>query len=820
MADAITKKRLPNQAEVVIVGGGVIGCAIAYCLTKAGITDVVLVERKQLTSGTTWHAAGLIGQLRDSQNMTQLAKYTAELYLDLERETGQAIGYKVNGSLSLATSEGRMEDLVRRADMAKVFDLQVDVLGPEGCKDHYPLISTKGLVGGIFIPSDGQADPVGISQALAKGARMGDARILENTRVDKVVVEDGRAVGVVTDQGEISAKHVVLSCGMWTRTLAASIGVHVPLHACEHFYIVTEPFEGVTPDLPVLRDYDAWAYYKEDAGKILLGAFEPIAKPWGMDGIPEDFCFDQLPDDFDHFEPVLMKAIERVPALENVGIQTFFCGPESFTPDNRYHLGLAPEVENLYIAAGLNSIGIQSAGGIGNVLTDWIRDGYPPMDLNGVDIRRNMPFQSNGRYLQDRVTETLGLLYAVHWPFYQYETSRDVRRMPLHEKHAAQGACFGEEAGWERPNWYAPGETEPKYEYSFKRQNWFDHSAAEHMAVRENVGLMDMTSFAKYRVQGADAEKALGQVCANDVAVEPGKIVYTQWLNERGCIEADLTITRLAADDYLIVTSAGSQVRDFHWLTHHIANDARAVVTDVTSGYAVLAVMGPKARDFLQPLTPNDLSNAAFPFGTSREIEIGYARARASRITYVGELGWELYIPTEYVSGIYEALVKAGADISLKHVGMHAVNSLRMEKGYRHWGHDISDEETPLEAGLGFAVAWDKPNGFIGKEVLLRQRGEPTTKRLVQFLLTDPEPLVYHNEPVYCDGAIVGYVTSGMYAHALGSAAALGYVSHADGVTVDFVEAGRFEIEVAGVKYGAKASLRPFYDAKNSKIRA
>jgi 4-methylaminobutanoate oxidase (formaldehyde-forming) len=392
--------------------------------------------------------------------------------------------------------------------------------------------------------------------------------------------------------------------------------------------------------------------------------------------------------------------------------------------------------------------------------------------------------------------------------------------MPLHEKHAAQGACFGEVAGWERPNWYAPGETEPKYEYSFKRQNWFDYSAAEHMAVRENVGLMDMTSFAKYRVQGADAEKALGRVCANDVAVEPGRIVYTQWLNERGCIEADLTITRLAADDYLIVTSAGSQVRDFHWLTHHIANDARAVVTDVTSGYAVLAVMGPKARDFLQPLTPDDLSNAAFPFGTSREIEIGYARARASRLTYVGELGWELYIPTEYVGGIYEALAKAGADFSLKLVGMHAVNSLRMEKGYRHWGHDISDEETPLEAGLGFAVAWDKPNGFIGKEVLLRQRGEPTTKRLVQFLLTDPEPLLYHNEPVYRDGAIVGYVTSGVYAHALGSAAALGYVSHADGVTLDFIEAGRFEIEVAGVKYGAKASLRPFYDANNSKIRA
>jgi glycine cleavage system T protein len=812
-------KELPGKAEVVIVGGGVIGCSIAYHLTKAGITDVALLERKQLTSGTTWHAAGLIGQLRDSQNMTKLAKYSAELYHELEKETGQATGYKVNGSLSLATHDGRMEDMERRADMAKVFGLKVDVLGPEGCKDHYPLISTKGVVGGIFIPSDGQADPVGITQALAKGARMSGASIFENTLVEDVIVEGGRAVGVRTAEGEIRANTVVLCCGMWTRTFAKRIGVHVPLHACEHFYILTEPFEGVTPDLPVMRDYDAWAYYKEDAGKLLLGAFEPVAKPWGMDGIPESFCFDQLPDDFDHFEPVLMKAIERVPALEHAGIQTFFCGPESFTPDDRYHLGPAPEVEDLFVAAGLNSIGVQSAGGVGKVMAAWIKDGHPPMDLVGVDIRRNQPFQSNARFLHDRVKETLGLLYATHWPFYQYKTARGVRRMPLHEQHKAANACFGEAAGWERPNWYAPKGVQPEYVYSFTRQNWFEHSAAEHMAVREGVGLIDMSAFAKFRLQGADAEKVLGQICANDVAVAPGRVVYTQWLNERGGIEADLTVTRLAEDDYMIVTSAASQVRDFHWLKSHIPADARAVATDVTSGEAVLAVMGPKARAFLQPLTPADLSNEAFPFGTSRAIELSYGHVRASRITYVGELGWELYIPSEFAAGVYEALVAGGADAGLRHVGMHAVNSLRMERAYRHWGHDITDEETPLDAGLGFAVAWDKPGGFIGRDALIRQREAGTRKCLVQFLLADPEPLLYHREPVYRAGEIVGYLTSGMYGHALGAAVGLGYVTIPDGAEAAVADGVGYEIEVRGKRYAAKASLRPLYDPTSARVR-
>ncbi len=812
-------KELPKKARVVIVGGGVIGCSIAYHLTKIGWSDVVLLERKQLTSGTTWHAAGLIGQLRDSQNMTKLAKYTAELYLGLEEETGQATGYKINGSLSVATHDGRLEDLKRRADMAKVFDLQVDVLGPEGCRDHYPMMNIDDIVGGIFIPSDGQANPIDITQALAKGARNGGAQIFENTLVTKVVHSDGKITGVETDNGAIEADYVVLCCGMWTRDFAKQIGVTVPLHACEHFYIVTEPMAGATPDLPVFRDYDAHAYYKEDAGKILLGAFEPVAKPWGMQGISPDFCFDELPDDFDHFEPILEGAIHRVPALAEAGIQKFFCGPESFTPDDRYHLGASPEFENLFVAAGLNSIGIQSAGGIGKVISEWMRDGLPPSDLNSVDLRRNLPFQGNKKYLHDRVTETLGLLYAVHWPFHQYKTARNVRKSPFYEQLKSAGACFGETAGWERPNWYAPAGVEPKYEYSFKRQNWFEHSAAEHKAVREAVGLFDQTSFAKFRVEGRDAEKVLNQICANDVAVEPGTIVYTQWLNEKGGIEADLTVTRLTDDAYLIVTGGAGQVRDFNWLKRHIPADAHCIATDVTSGISVLGVQGPNSRDLLQSITSDDLSNEAFAFGKSREIEMGYGIVRASRITYMGELGWELYMPTEFATGIYESIVEAGEPHGLKHAGMHAMNSLRIEKAYRHWGHDITDEENPLEAGLGFAVAWDKKDGFIGRDSLLKNREHGLKQRMVQFLLNDPEPMLYHNEPVYRDGKIAGYLTSGMYGHTLGGAVGLGYIAHRDGVDAAYVNDGDYEIEVAGQRFKASASLRPMYDPKSERVK-
>jgi glycine cleavage system T protein len=811
---------LPTSAEVVIVGGGVIGCSIAYHLTKLGISDTVLLERRQLTCGTTWHAAGLVGQLRGSNRMTQLAKYTAELYRDLEAKTGQATGFKQRGSISLATHEGRFEELKRNASMAKVFDLQVDVLSPGEVKERYPLITVDDVVGAVAIPSDGQANAIDVTQALAKGARSRGAIIRENAKVTEILHDGERATGVRVDGQTILAKAVVLSCGMWTRDLAASIGVNVPLHACEHFYIVTEPFDALTPDLPVLRDYDSCAYYKEDAGKLLLGAFEPKAKPWGMDGIPEDFCFDELPEDFEHFEPILMRAIERMPALADVGIQTFFCGPESFTPDVRYHLGEAPELRDCYVAAGFNSIGLQSAGGAGLVIAEWIRDRRPPVDLWEVDVRRNLPFQGNRRYLRERVSESLGLLYAMHWPFHQNETGRGVRRSPVHDRLVAQGACHGLAFGWERPNWYGtPGST-PKYEYSYGRQNWFAPSGEEHRAVRERVGLLDQTTFAKFRLQGKDAERVLNQICANDIAVAPGRLVYTQWLNQAGGIEADLTVTRLAEDDYLIVTSGEFQVRDMDWLKRHIPDDAHAVATDVTSGLAVLSVMGPRARDLLQTLTPADLSNDAFPFAASREIELGYGHARASRITYVGELGWELYIPTEFALSIYDAIVAAGAEFGLAHCGMHAMNSLRIEKAYRHYGHDITDDDTPLEAGLGFAVKLDKPNGFIGRDALLKQRETGVTKCLAQFLLEDPEPMLHHNEPIWRDGEIAGFVRSGMYGHTLGGAVALGYVEHADGVDGDYVMSGTYEIEVAGIRYPAKVALQPLYDPRSQRVKA
>ena len=807
---------LPNRARVVIVGGGVIGCSVAYHLAKIGWNDVVLLERKQLTSGTTWHAAGLVGQLRPSINMTKLAKYTGELYRGLEAETGQATGYRQCGSISMATNAERFEELKRSASMAKVFDLPVHVIGPDEIKALYPIANVDDIVGGIHIPSDGYANAVDITQALAKGARAGGVRIFENTKVTKIRQDGERVTGVETDVGRIDADYVVLCGGMWTRDLAASVGVTAPLHACEHYYVLFEGVEGLTPQLPVLRDYDYCAYYKYDAGKLLVGAFEPHARPWGVDGISEDFCFDEIAGDFGHFEPVLVDAMRRVPALENAGIKKFFCGPESFTPDVRYHLGESAELKNCFVAAGLNSIGLQSAGGIGKVMAEWIRDGIPPADLWTVDVRRNMPFQINRKYLRERVSESLGLLYATHWPFKQYETARGVRRSAVHDRVAAAGACHGEAYGWERPNWYAPAGVEPTYQYSYGRQNWFEHSAREHRAVRETVGLFDQSSFAKFRLEGADATAVLNQVCANDVDVAPGRLIYTQWLNPAGGIEADLTVTRLEANAYLIVTGAETETRDFNWLKRHIPPDARCVLTNVTSGLGVISIMGPNARALLQSLTPNDLSDVAFPFATSQEIELGYAIVRAARITYVGELGWELYIPTEFMTGVYDAIVEAGPAFGLVHAGYHALNSLRMEKGYRHWGHDITDEDTPLEAGLGFAVKLNKPGGFIGRDALVRQKAAGLKQRLVQFLLKSPEPLLYHNEPIWRGESIVGYIRSGMYAHTLGAAAGLGYVATPDGGAPDL---GNLEIEIAGVRYPTTASLRPMFDPANTRIK-
>ena len=811
---------LPSHAQVVIIGGGIIGCSVAYHLCKLGLSDVVLLERKSLTSGTTWHAAGLVGQLRATQNLTRLAQYTTTLLQELEAETGQATGFKQTGSLAVANNAERFEELKRGASMAKCFGLEVEVITPREAADLWPLMNASDLVGAVYLPGDGQTNPTDTTQAYAKGAKLRGAQIFENVKATGIHQKDGRVSGVATEHGDIQSEYVVNCAGMWARQIGRLAGVSIPLHAAEHFYVVTEPIAGLASGLPTLRDPGSATYFKEEIGCVLAGFFELQAKPWGRGGeaIPEDFAFGTFGEDWDHLEGVFNKAMHRLPALETAGIKLFLNGPESFTPDDRYHLGEAPELKNFYVAAGFNSIGIQSSGGAGKVLAEWIAHGHPPVDLWDVDIRRNRPFQNNRRYLEKRVSETLGLLYDMHWPFRQYATSRNVRLSPLHDRLVAQGACFGEVAGWERANWFAPPGVEPTYQYSYGKQNWFAYSAAEHRAVRENVGLFDQTSFSKFLLQGKDALNVLNRLCGNQIDVMPGKVVYTQMLNERGGVEADVTITRVAPDCFYIVDAAATQTKTFSYIQSHIAADEYAFLTDVTSAYAVLGVMGPNARRLLSSLTDTDLSNPAFPFASSQEIDFADARLRAIRITYVGELGWELHIPTEFALSVYDAITQAGKAVSLQHCGYHALNSLRMEKGYRHWGHDVADEDTPFEAGLGFAVRLNK-DAFLGREVLLKQHHNGVKKRIVQFALEDPEALLYHNEPIWRDNEIVGFITSGMFGHTLGAAIGLGYVNHADGVTLEYLQSGHYEIEVAGRRIPARASLRPFYDPENKRVK-
>lgn len=814
---------IPSQVDVVVVGGGVAGCSIAYHLTKLGITDVLLCERKQLTCGTTWHAAGLVTQLRATRNMTELAKYTGELFTNLEAETGQATGFKQNGSIRTAKTEARFEELKRGASMARNFGLEAHVETPEQIGERWPLLNVDDLVGGIWMPKDGQVNPADVTMAMAKGARMGGARIVENLAVSRIIVENGRAVGVMTDHGEIRAKTVVIAGGMWSRDLAAQIGVSLPLHAAEHFYIVTEPVKNLSRDLPVLFVGDESSYYKEDAGKLLLGCFEPEAKPWGHHGIPEDFCFDSLPEDFDHFEPILEMALKRVPALENTGIQLFFNGPESFTPDDRYLLGETPEVDGLFCACGFNSVGILSSGGVGKALASWIRDGHPPVDLSDVDVRRMHPFQSNKSYLYDRTKETLGLLFKMHWPNLQYETARDARRSPFHDRLLAQGAYMTEASGYERPGFFGEPGSKPTIEYSYGPQSWFDTTAAECAHTARAVTLFDQSCFAKFRIDGKDACKVLNRICAGNIDVPVGKVVYTQWLNERGGIEADVTVTRTAETSFMVVTSVASQTRDFAWLQRHIPDEAHAFAVDITSGMPMLSLMGPNSRALLEALSSEDLSNAGFPFGTSKEIEIGYAKVRASRLTYVGELGWELYFPTEFSTHVYDRIIEVGTAFDLRHGGYFAINSMRMEKAYRHWGHDIGEEDTPIQAGLNFAVAYDKPSDFIGRDALLKARDTgKATKRLVQIQLTGGRnaPLLYHEEPILQDGNITGSITSGAFGHRVGASLGMGYVEHPNGVDADFLSSGQFEIEVACERYPAVAQMRPYYDPANDRVKA
>jgi 4-methylaminobutanoate oxidase (formaldehyde-forming) len=813
---------LPSKARVVIIGGGVIGCSVAYHLTKKGWNDVVLLERKQLTSGTTWHAAGLIAQLRATANMTKLAKYSQELYGSLEEETGVATGFKRCGSITVALTEERKEEIYRQAAMARAFGVEVEEISNERVAELYPHLNIEDVKGAVYLPLDGQGDPANIALALAKGARQRGGIVKERVKVTDIVKQGRKVTGVdwVADDGS-SSGHIecdmVVNCaGMWGHEVGRMAGVNVPLHACEHFYIVTEGIDGLT-QLPVLRVPDECAYYKEDAGKILLGAFEPNAKPWGMNGIPESFEFDQLPEDFDHFEPILEAACNRMPMLAEAGIHTFFNGPESFTPDDAYHLGLAPEMDNVWVAAGFNSIGIQSAGGAGMALAEWMDSGEKPFDLGDVDISRMQPFQGNKEYLFERSKETLGLLYADHYPYRQKATARGVRRTPFHHHLLEQGAVMGELAGWERANWFAKEGQEREYQYSWKRQNWFENSAAEHRAIRENVGMYDMSSFGKIRVEGPDAEKFMNFIGGGDYSVPNGKIVYTQFLNRTGGIEADVTVTRLTETAYLVVTPAATRLADQTWMMRHAGN-FNVVITDVTAGEGVLAIMGPNARALLEKVSPNDFTNATNPFGTAQEIELGMGLARAHRVTYVGELGWEIYVSSDMAGHAFETLHEAGQDMGLKLCGMHMMDSCRIEKGFRHFGHDITCEDHVVDAGLGFAVKVDKGSDFIGREAVIARKESGPKNRLVQFKLTDAEPLLFHNEPIIRDGEYVGYLSSGNYGHTLGGAIGLGYVP-SEGEKAADVLASTYEIDVCGVKVKAEASLKPMYDPKSERVK-
>ncbi len=816
----MTDPTLPSSARVIIIGGGVIGCSIAYHLTRLGWRDVVLLERHQLTSGTTWHAAGLLTTLRDTEAQTKLAKYTQDLYRRLEAETGQATGVINCGSIQLAQTPEKALEMRRGLAMAGCFGVEGHEISRAEVKALWPLADVSDLAAAFHFPNDGRVNPTDVTQALAKGARQGGARILEGTPVTGITSANGRVTGVLTAAGPISAEVVVNCAGMWAREVGRMAGVNVPLQAAEHYYLISEPIAEVHPLLPILRDPGNSAYIREEAGKIMLGLFERTAVPWGLPRIPEGFAFGEIPPDWERMAPYIERAMRRVPRLLETGIKLLFCGPESFTPDHNYLMGEAPNLRNFFVAAGFNSLGILSGGGAGHVMAEWIAAGHPPMDVWSVNIRRAYPWQDNDRYLQERIVETLGIGYQDHWPFRQWETARGVKTSVLHDRVAAAGACFGESAGWERPNWYARAGQTPEYAYGWGRQNWFANNAAEHRAVRERVGLFEQSSFAKLLVQGRDAAAVLNRIAAANVDVAVGRCVYTQFLNARGGIEADLTVTRLAADRFLVVTAAFTQTHVEAWIRDQTPAEAFSLVTDVSAAYAMLNLQGPAARALLASLSPDDFSNAGFPFATAREVRIGYQTVLAVRLTYVGELGWELYVPTPFALPVYDALVAAGAAHGMQHCGYHTLNSLRMEKAYRDWPHDIGPADSPLEAGLGFCIAWDKPGGFVGRDALVRLReAGPLARRLMQFRLEDPEPLLYHDEPIWRDGERVGITSSAMYGHTLGAAIALGYVSVPPGADDGALTAARYEIATGGARVAATASLTPLYDPKNARIR-
>ncbi len=815
--------RIPSHAQAVIIGGGVIGCSTAYHLAKLGWKDVVILERKQLTSGTTWHAAGLIvcGGF-GTETILTMAHYTRELYRNLEKETGVSTGFKPVGYIQSASSESRLRMLRKNAAMARAFGIDVHEITPSQFKELWPLADIKNVSAGFYFPDDGRANPVDVTMSLAKGARDLGVRIFENVEVASVTKRGGCAVGVTTTHGEeISTEYVVNCAGMWGRKVGAMAGVDVPLQATEHYYLLTEPIEGVSANLPILEDVDTYSYFREEVGGLMLGLFEPVAKPWGMKGIPEDFAFGEIQPDWDRMLPYIEAAMERVPVLKTAGIKKLFCGPESFTADMTMLMGEAPELKHFYVAAGMNSLGILLGGGVGQVLAQWIVDGVPPIDVSEINIDRMLPYQNNPRYLQDRVVEILGMMYKETFPNTQWQTARDVRKSILHERLEKAGAFFGSSAGWEYADWFAPEGQEAKVEkYSWDRQNWFEYNAAEHKACRENVILMDVTMMSKFLVQGRDAQKMLDRISTNNISVPVGKIVYTEWLNERGGIEADLTVTRISAESFMVVCSDLAHRHVETWMKRHIEADEQVFIVDMTSAYALINVQGPKSRELLSRVTHADLSNESFPYMSMKEIDVHYARALALRVTYQGELGWELYIPTEFAPTVFDVLMEKGKDLGVRLAGMQTLNTLRIEKGYRDYGHDIDCTDTPLEAGLSFIVDFNKPNGFIGKEALLKQKESGVLKnRFVQFLLDDPEPLLYFGEMIYRNGKQVGYVRSGAYGFTLGGAVALSIIEDDEPINEEYIKNSKFEIEVNNVMYSARASLRPMYDHKSERVK-
>jgi 4-methylaminobutanoate oxidase (formaldehyde-forming) len=813
---------LPTHARAVVVGGGVIGTSVAYHLAALGWQDVVLLERHRLTAGTTWHAAGLMVTFGStSETSTEMRKYTRDLYRRLEAETGQATGFAPIGFIEVAADRDRLEEFRRVAAFNRYCGVDVHELSPREVLELFPLAKVDDIEAGFYVKEDGRVNPVDVTMALGKAARLRGVKIFEGVAATGVLTHRGRATGVRTAYGDIHADVVVNCAGMWAREFGALAGVAIPNQAAEHYYLITEPIPDLPRNMPVLEDPAAYGYYREEGGGLMVGLFEPACAPWQVEGIPHDFAFGELPPDWERMTPFLETAMARVPITAEVGMKKFFCGPESFTPDLRPIVGEAPELENYFVAAGLNSIGILTGGGLGRVLAHWIVHGRPDVDVTAMNVDRVLPYQANPEYRRSRTVESLGMVYACHYPAKQHETARGARRSPFHDRLAAQGAYFREVSGWESPDWYAgEGVAADPGPLTWGKPAWFERWAAEHRAAREGVIAMDMSFMGKFLVQGRDAGRVLNHVSANDVDATAGTIAYTQWLNEQGLLEADLTVTKLGEEKYLVVVTDTMVRHAETWLRRHIPGDAHAFVTDVTSAYGQLNVQGPRSRELLQRLTSVDLSNEAFPFRAAREIDVGYARVLCIRITYLGELGYELYVPAEQAVHVYDRIVESGRDLGLVHAGLKALASLRMEKGYRDYGHDIDNTDDPWETGLGFAVNLVKPGGFLGKDAALARKARgPLQRRLVQVLVKDPEPMMYHAEIVRRDGVPVGYVRAASYGHTLGGAVGLAMIEPKAPVDAAYLASGTWEVEIAGRRWPAAVSLKPLYDPEMKRIK-